>query len=697
MSIHRIRRASGAPRMACVFAWATALAPLAANADVVVAGNGQWRAAGERLRLQLSQPMAARSADLRVLAAGVDVTALARVPAPGQLEIDTRAAGLPAGESEVVVYLVEGAAWREVSRAPFKLLTAGGFESARFTPKLDLAGKSQFDETTRGTASAPSRPHFADATGRGGATFALQRGAFALDGSVNGSGSSHRPEALRYGERGAAASKVELSDYTVSARYGSTSLSIGHLSYGSHPMLLDGFASRGITLAQRVGQRVELSVNAMNGTSVVGTDNLLGLEDADHRVISGGAGVELFERAGALRAELLYMDASLQSRSNFNVGEIPDAEKSHGFGLRLSGATESNRLRSTLVFARSTYVNPFDPLLAQGGPSQPVRPATANGFSGEVSADLLQNSALLSNKHPLTVNATARHERIAPLFRSLGASLAADQRAERGALSAQMGGASLQVSHQRQRDNIDDVPTILATRTESSNASLALPLAQWLAGATPGSWWPGTALQWQRTHQRAINAPVTEESGFAPTHRPDQVSSQQQLALTWTRERINWSYSLSTSTIDNRQVGRTAADFATLGHQVSVTLRATDALNLNLSLGRHRNDSLEKRLVTTSTSGSLGFDWTIRDRWSLAANYSRTLGADARLLATQASRSAQAQLGWRFELPAYGHKLPGQVFVRASEQVANSRDSTFSLFTAGSNRALDAGLSLSLF
>ena len=693
----RGRRRLNAVRRTAVAAVLAALAPPAPAQQVQVDAAGEWRSGGSVIRLQLAQELAARSADVRVLAAGIDVTALGRTTQPGHIEIDTRAAALPPGESELVVYVVDGRDWRELSRTALKRLTRFGFETAEFTPKLDLAGKSQFDEKTTGTSTPPQRPHFADATGRGGAAFSAQRGAFGIDGNFNAAGSSYRPEALRFGEKGARASKVELADYIVNARYGATTLSIGHLSYGNHPLLLNGFASRGLTVTRRVGERFDVSFNAMNGTSIVGTDNFFGLNDSEHRVVSGGVGYEFFQRAGALRAELLYMDASIESRGNFNVGEIPDAEKSHGFGLRLAGASEANRLRGQAVFARSTYVNPFDPRLAQGGPSQEVKSATADGYSGEVSVDLLQNSPLLSKAHPLTLTATLRHERVAPLFRSLGASLAADQRIERGQFAAQMAGAQLQLSHNRQRDNLDDVPTILKTLTESTAASLSLPLPQWLASGAKGRWWPSVNLQWQRTHQQAINTPVAEDSGFAASHRPDQVSTQQQLGLNWTPEGISWGYSLSYSEQDNRQSGRERADFTTLGHQFNVALRLTETLNVNAALGRNRNSSLEKDLVTYTDSGAFGFDWTFRDRWTLAANYSRTLGDDSRQLTAQASRSAQAQLGWRFDMASFGRKLPGQVFVRYSEQGASSRDATFGLATAGANRAWNAGLSLSLF
>jgi hypothetical protein len=660
-------------------------------------GTGSWIAHDGAVQLRIGQDLAARRSMLRIIAASTDVTALASYPEPGLVQIRLPAAALPAGESELAVYVVEGAQWRELLRAPLKLLTRGGFEQASVTPKLDLATKSQLAYEAYGTTGAPARERYADLTARGSLAFAAARNGWAADGQFNGTGSSHRPESLRYGERGAAANKFDLSDYAVRLTHGASTLSVGHQSVGNNPLLLSGFSSRGLGLTQRVGERIELSLHALNATSIVGFDNFLGLETAEHRVVTGGVGLELLARPGALRAELMYMDASMLARGNFNAGEIVDAQTSHGFGLRLSGASQARRLRGELVVARSTYVNPADPLLAQGGPSQPVRPDTEHGFTVDLGADLLRDARLSPEGAPLTLTATLRHERVNPLFRSLGASLAAGQRSTRVGLGLQWAGAQLQLAHQQQRDNLDDLPTLLTTRTDTSSLNAQLPLAQWFG--TPGrpGAWPALSVQWQEVHQFATNVPVTEDSGFAASHRPDQRNRQAQVALAWTLERISWNYGLNHSQQDNRQPGRERADFSSLAHQLNAAWRATGALNLTFGVQRNRNFSLEKELVARTHSAQVGLDWTWRERWTVAANASLTRGSDSQGLVSNTDRTLQAQLGYRFEVPAFRRMLPGQAFVRVSEHAARNRDSSFGLSTTGGHRALEAGLSLSLF
>ncbi|MDZ7653703.1 MAG: hypothetical protein U5L03_14710 [Burkholderiaceae bacterium] len=406
----------------------------------------RWVRPTDALTLRIGQDLNARINDLRIFAGAADMTALVRFPQPGVLLIDPRAAPLPTGEAELVVWLVDGAEWREVGRLPLKVLTAAGLEAGNFTPKLDLAAKSQFEQLTRGDATPPPRPTFADLTGRAAASFEAKRRTLAADGNFNVSGSSFRGEALRFGQLGAEAPKVDLNDYIVNGRARHSSLAVGHMSTGNNPLLLNSFASRGLGFGQRLGSRLDVRLNALNGTSIVGYDNFFGLDESDHRVYAATAGYEFIAgRPGGLRAEITYLNASVQSRNNFNVGEIPDAEESDGVGLRISGATVGGRMRGDLVLARSTYVNPFDPQLAQGGELQPVKPATASGRIVDLNIDLLQGSTWLADKHPLTLTLGLHHERVEPLYRSLGAFFSADQEQNRVTLAAQMAGAQLQL------------------------------------------------------------------------------------------------------------------------------------------------------------------------------------------------------------------------------------------------------------
>lgn len=669
-----------------------------AHAAVTADFAERWIAPDATITLQLDQALAARAAELRFFAGSIEVSALARQPRPGVLGFDLGPARLSGGESVFAVYLVEAGEWREVAKIPLKVRNAAGFESGKFAPKLDLGGKSRFASTTRGDTPPPARATYFDGTGRGGFGFDAARGAFGADGSFNATGSSYRNEALRFEELGAQAPKTDLADYIVNLRHGGTSLALGHVSYGNNPLLIAGYESRGLVLAQKFGERVDVSFNAMNGTRIVGYDNLFGISSAQHRIHGATAGLELIGgRPGGLRIEVAALDARLESRGNFNTGEVPDAEKSRGLGVRLSGRTAGNRLRGDAVFGRSRYDNPFDPLLAQGGELLPVRRVTANGRQVDLAVDLVQNSQRWSQRQPLTITLSAHHQRIEPLYKSIGASAPPDQQVNRAALTTQVGAAQLLVSGARHEDNLDGIATILKTRTDDASASVALPLAQWFGAAAGASWWPQFSYTLQAVHQRAINAPATADSGFAASQLPDQKNRTQQAQLTVTRSAFTFGYTVRHARQDNRQPGRENADFDELGHEVSFGWRAGETLNLNLGVNTRRNVSREKDLATTTRGANGGFDWQVGESLVLAANAGRTLGGDSRDLTSAADNVAQAQVTWRVGVPAFGRKLPGQLFVRYARQENANRDTAFGVATRGANWAWDAGLSLSFF
>lgn len=353
-------------------------------------------------------------------------------------------------------------------------------------------------------------------------------------------------------------------------------------------------------------------------------------------------------------------------------------------------------MRGDAVFARSRYVNPFDPALAQGGELQAVKRATASGGQLDLAVDVVQNSKRWSQTQPLTVTFSAHHQRVEPLYKSIGASVSPDRQLNRAALATQFGAAQLQLSGSHQEDNLDDVAAILKTRTDNLAANLALPLAQWFGAGRP-SWWPQASYTLQSVRQRAINAPDTADSGIAASHRPDQSNRSHQAALNFARGAFNVGYTVQRPTQDNRQPGRENADFENLGHQLSFGWRVGEKLNLNLGANTNRNFSREKDLTTTTRAGNGGFDWQLLDGVTLAANAGRTLGGESRALASSSNDNAQAQLTWRFGVPAYGRKMPGQVFVRYVRQQNASRDASFGLSTSGASWAWDAGLLLSLF
>ncbi|MCW5609765.1 MAG: hypothetical protein KIS83_03615 [Rubrivivax sp.] len=683
------------------------------DAAAVQAGfAGRWVAPYEPLALRLDADTAAAASALRFFVGAGDVSALVRRPAPDRIEIAPLAGGWAPGETELVVWRVADGQWSELARWPLRVRTAAGFETSEWQPQLELQAGSRTGERLAGGAPATPRAGRADGTGRAALGWTGTRDGWQLQAQANVAGASQRAQALRFAQLQDRAPKVDLADYRLAAGHGGHLLEIGHLSHGSHPLLAQAIASRGLGARLQLAPALDLTVAALNGRQVAGGDDLLGLEDRRQRSLVLTLGAELLPaRPGALRAELSWLDASQVAEAGFDTGEVPDAERSRGLGLRLLGSGFDGRVRGELAWARSRFVNPFDPLLALGGELQPVRAATQDAHQAELQLELLRQAAVFGTARPLDLALTLRHERAAPLYRSLGAFVTADQELARVQLQAALAGAQLQLHAVQRHDNLARIATLLRNRTDEQGATLALPLPAWFGaagntGATPegaeagapSPWWPAASLSWQRVHQHALNEPEPEASGIAATHRPDQVNRNVQLNLQWTLPQ-GWAfgYALARSHQDNRQPGRETADFRNLSHQVSLTAPITDTLRATLALTRSRNLSVETALVAWTTGGTLGVDWQASERWALAVNLSNNRSQDSLDNASARSLGVQLQSSWRFELPGPGRPLPVQAFVRVSRQGERSLDRVFDQRIDQRIDGVDVGLSMSFF
>ncbi|GAB4117605.1 MAG: hypothetical protein Fur0014_19110 [Rubrivivax sp.] len=658
---------------------------------------GRWVDPDESLVLRVDAEQQAGWRGWRLFLGTSEVTALLRLAAPGVLELRPVATAWAAGEGELVVY--DGERWAELARWPVRVRGAGGFETQQGQPRLDLQLEGRADEGRSDGQPVTPRGAHADAAVSGGIAWQGTRGGFGFEAAANLVGNSHQGKALRFGERGARAPKLDLADYRVALTHGRHTLALGHLSAGTHPLLASGLSSRGVGLTTRLGTRADLALHALSGTAIVGWDNLTGLEEADHQARLLTLGVELLPaRPGGLRAEFSLLDASLQPRSGFDAGAVPDAERSRGLGLRLLAASESGRWQGEVALARSRFTNPFDPALALDGELRVVEPTTRNALLASMHWAVLQQHALAG--HPLDLTLALRHERAAPLYRSLAAYVTPDQQATRAGLQAGWHGATARLDAGVRVDNLARIATLLRTRTDEQQLALTLPLPTWMApagSAQAGGLWPMLSWTWQQVHQRAVNAPVPEDSGFAATHRPDQIDQSQRVDLTWALPAGSLRYGLVRSRVDNRQPGRERADFERLAHQAAVDHAFGKAWRVGLALTRSSEHSLEAGLVRWRTGGSAQLAWQASERWALSASVSHDVAHDSGDRARQTDEGVQLQATRRLELPALGRTLPGQFFVRAAHQGQRQRDNVFDLSADLRSWWVDFGMSLSFF
>ncbi len=687
-------RRKGLPQRAlaaCVGLCVGAVAAQAPQADF----GERWVAPDETLTLRIDAAQQAQWRQWRVFAGTSDVTALVRLAAPGVLEIRPLATAWAPGQGELTVY--DGESWSEIVRLPLKVLTRGGFESSELTPRLSLQGEGRAGERRSDGRPLTPRGEHGDAALAAGMDWKGTRGDTTWEAGFNVVGNSHRGKALRFSAQGARAPKVDLADYRVAIGLGGHKLELGHLSAGNNALLAQGFGSRGVGLQSRLGERFDLTLHALRGSGVVGWDDLSGLDEDRHRVHLLSLGVELVaSRPGALRAELSLLDASILPEAAFNAGAVPDAEQSRGLGLRLAGALASGRLSGELLLARSRFNNPFDPTLAVDAELRPVEPVTRNALSASVQWQALKQAEFMGQV--LDVALHLKHERAAPLYRTAAAQVAPDQEATRLGLQAAVGGASAQLQAGTRVDNLARVANILRTRTDDGSLALNLPLPAWMGDKDrPSAAWPALAWNLQRTHQRAVNAPDTLNSGIAATHRPDQLSLSRQLTLSWGLGPGSIAYGLTRSSVDNRQVGREQADFHRLAHQGSVNWSFGDKLRLGATLSRGRQLSTETGLVSRTLGGALQVGWQPSDRWSVEASLSHDGADDSRDEARNVNRGAQLQLSRRFGVMGIAKPLAGQVFIRLGYQAQSERSTPFATTSAFRAQWVDAGLSINFF
>jgi hypothetical protein len=282
------------------------------------------------------------------------------------------------------------------------------------------------------------------------------------------------------------------------------------------------------------------------------------------------------------------MTGSVLPLTSFNQGAVTDAEESRGVGVQLQASDAGQRIRLTAGVARSRFVNPVDPLLSGDTNVVAVQPSTRTARFGEVGVQLLR-SLTITPSVKADLSTTLRHERVDPLYRSVGTGVQSDIENNGLDVNGSLGPLSLQAALTRSRDNLDDLASVLTTHNRSSSLGGALPLSA-LLGA--GAWyWPTLTANTQRNHQYGEGVPTNAD--FTATHVPDQMSTNWTASSAWTGGKWSLTYRWNQSFQDNRQTGRERADFRATVQGISLGLTSIAGLTTSLDVGRERQTSIE--------------------------------------------------------------------------------------------------------
>jgi hypothetical protein len=639
---------------------AVELVPLTVSASFDGAG---WVRADSSITLTLSRSVSAADGRVAILVGMTDVTTLFERTGT-TLRYHARALRLPSGENEVVAYTVLSGKWKEIARLPIKVLTPAGFSTAVLKPSVSLNNKGQLAEGHSGTQPTPQPATYQDFGFSGGVQSTHARGAWNLRTQSNFVGASRQQEALRFGIKQNQAPKIDLSDYLLQLERGPATLSLGHVSEGTNRYLINSFASRGVEA--RVGNtRANLSLAALNGSSVVGWSNFTGLDNSDHRVQSGTLNLELLpSRPGALHVDATLMNGSLLPQTSFTQGAVVDAERSTGEGVQLAAASPAQRLRFAAGLSRSRFANPLkDRELVGDTNVVEVLPETRGALYVEVSAGLLQHF-VLPHLFATTLNAVYRRERVDPMYRSVATQTQADRLQDTYELNGNVGVFSLQASQSRNHDNLDDIASILKTLNHSSTAQIAVPMAPLLHVTHGVALFPTVNYGFNRMHQ--FGAGIPANSDFSASHVPDQQSDVHNAAVSWQIGRWRVQYRYNQSTQDNRQTGRERADFFGVSNTVAVDVTARANLDVGVEGSTEHQTNREAAQTNRVRRAGGTLTWRATPLTTLTAFASSNATRDDPLSRDTYDTETRFELSRGFDLwrtPA-GNATRGQLFVR---------------------------------
>lgn len=654
----------------------------------------RWISTREPVALELSAALEPGAGRLAVFLGTTDVTALT-AQAGATITLRPGNVPLPHGETELSLHLVSAdGEWREIGRFPIRLLDRSGFQELGLLPKLDLTSDGQLDQG--GSGPPPDRRTYQDLTLSLGFQGTASRPGWMLRSQANAVGVTREEQRLRFAERGLDAPAVDLSDYLVALERGAVQLELGHVSFGSSRHLVSGVGSRGASGRIRLGSVARLGLAAMNGSSIVGWNNPLGLSRPEHRLLAAELGLELVPRQpGLVQLGATVLDGSVLPVAGYTQGVVNDTEEGRGFGLQLTAGDPAQRVRIGAGFTRASFTNPADPLLEQGASLVPVRSATRNARYLEATVQLVRG-AMLSPTLQAGLSGAFRHERVDPLYRSVATPVRADWNQEVYEATGTLGRLAVQYSHGRSRDNLDDVPSILTTRTRTHNLTAAVPAGALFRAPLTAWWWPVLSAAYQVTRQAGEGVP--ENGGFSASHVPDQLSRDATLGVTWQQARWSVTYRHNVSRQDNRQPGREEADFRAWVHAVTLGVTPLDAVTLALDLAQERQRSIEAdRLQRTSRVG-LQADWRVLANTTLQGYLARTESDDQPLTLESGATELRVEASQGFDL--YRRAASGtqaRAFLRYARSAASQAGPALAPEPDRTLWSLAAGLSLRLY
>lgn len=651
----------------------------------------------EGLELTLSRPLTAADGRLAVVIADVDWTSLFTLDGR-RLAYRGGAARLPQGESAITVYLVTPPnAWQQIATLQVRVTTPAGFEQVRLTPAADVNNAGQAAESHAPASNAPARATFQDFTSHLGLSTEHVRSGVHMRTQTNLLAVSNQKQTLRFAQAGDQASKLDLADYLWSVEGRHVNVSLGTANVNIERHLAPGLPTRGISGTAKFS-RVDVALAAVNGQSIVGFPNFLGVTTADNQIALGVLGAELVpQRPRTARVELSFVSGARLARPGFTQRQINDVLRSHGSGVRFVGGDATQRLRVDSGFARSWSVNPDDPQLSQGLAIVAVKPKTSDAEYVDTAYELVRHQAGQS-KTPVTLTGSYRFERVDPLFTSVAApqGVRSDLLQHTAGMEAAVGQVTGRVSEIWAHDNLREVPSILRTDTGVTAAAVTVPTGAFGQAPTSAVWWP--VVSYSLTRSRQIGEGLPSNGGFvSPSQVPDQINTINTLGADWSLARVHLGYSLNHAFQDNRQPGRETSDFSNQAQQLAVGLTPMSGFSVTVTFNREGTTNFELDRVSHTTRGGVILSWQMDAHSTVNATANHTAIADATAGPSDVEDATlQYSYGFRFRSArTAGPAL--RLFARWTWQSSSALDFLSGVTNERRNWSISTGLTLTIF
>lgn len=673
-----------------------------AQVDLLNGTDDGWLKMNQNLEIRVDSPLAERTNALAFFIGEKDISAFVSKRAGNIYIYDAVSLSLPSGNNTLTVYDRSGD-WEEIGNIELRVLTASGYSISKITPTVDVNLNSKLSDSRSGDRiEDPERETYNDLDASINFESEHEKNGLNITASANIVSTTNGAAALRFGEKQNAAPKTDLTEYIVTAVKGKTTFQVGHISQGNHPYLVDNLSHRGLTIQRRISDRLTFDLTTQSGREITGYSHILGFTTSKSQITTATLGYELLERIGGARLEISSLNGSTIAESNFDEGQVPTAEESSGFGLRLTTTSKSDKLTTDTAFARAKYNNPTDETLEFNGENLvDVKETTNNAYYSQIGYKLL-NDHKLTHSLSADLSLNLRYSYIDAEYQSLAAAPNPDEEIKEFGFTGQIGPVGFQAKHTRSRDNLEDIETILTTQTSSTELAMNTSLKEIFAKRIDENskyykLLPSWSFSTQRVHQYNLNNPETLRSDFNDnSHLPNQVNLSFNNDLNWSFDKWDLGYQTEWSRQDNKQVGREQADFKTLGHQISISLRPTEKLNIGLAVGRIRNKDVEQDIKRYDNTYGLNLDWQLNDKLALAVSHSRNRNSDDKDLSKGISTNNELKLSYQFKVPTgSGKKLPGQSYIRYTKQSAENSDNEQDFRTKGSSSGVFAGISFS--